>query len=362
MRIVQLLPELNTGGVERGAVDLSAELIKQGHKSYIISNGGLFEQEVINHGGKHIKLPIHKKSLSTLFLANKLYETYTKINPDIIHVRSRVPALVNLLAFRKFKQKRPLLISTFHGLYSKPFYSQVMAKVDHTIAISSCVKSYIQENYKIHDSNITLIHRGCDIKKFNNDPLESSWKSNFFNKFPNAINKKILVLPGRITRWKGAESFINLLERLDDSFHGLIVGPSAKNKEGYLKELKEKISKNRLNSKVTFTGGVSDIKNIYKLADIVYNLSTKPEPFGRTTIEAISCGAKVMGWDHGGTSEILNKLYKQGLVELNNDNDLFQKTIDISISNNYPEKNIYDSQKMLSDKINLYLSLLKTRS
>ena len=190
MRIVQLLPELNTGGVERGAVDLSAELIKQGHKSYIISNGGLLEQEVINHGGKHIKLPIHKKSLGTLFLANKLYETYTKINPDIIHVRSRVPALVNLLAFRKFTQKRPLLVSTFHGLYSKPFYSQVMAKVDHTIAISSCVKSYIQENYKIHDSNITLIHRGCDIKMFNNDPLELSWKSNFFNKFPNAINKK----------------------------------------------------------------------------------------------------------------------------------------------------------------------------
>ena len=237
-----------------------------------------------------------------------------------------------------------------------------MAKVDHTIAISSCVKSYIQENYKIHDSNITLIHRGCDTRKFNNDPLELSWKSNFLNKFPNAINKKILVLPGRITRWKGAESFINLLERLDDSFHGLIVGPSAKNKEGYLNELKDKISKNRLNSKVTFTGGVSDIQNIYKLADIVYNLSAKPEPFGRTTIEAISCGAKVMGWDHGGTSEILNKLYKQGLVELNNDDDLFQKTIDISISNNYPEKNIYDSQKMLSDKINLYLSLLKTRS
>ena len=97
LKVVQLLPELNTGGVERGATDLSNELVKRGHASFVISNGGRFEDEIINNGGTHIKLPIHKKSISTLFLANKLFNIYENINPSIIHVRSRVPALVNLM-------------------------------------------------------------------------------------------------------------------------------------------------------------------------------------------------------------------------------------------------------------------------
>ena len=180
LTIVQLLPELNTGGVERGATDLSNELSKRGYRSYVISNGGKFEEEVVSNGGYHIKLPIHKKSLSTLFLAKKLYNLYKEIKPDIVHVRSRVPALVNLIAYNYFKEKKPILISTFHGLYSKPFYSQVMSKVDHTIAISNTVKEYIKDNYKLSDDQISFIPRGCDLNKFNKESLDKDWINNFF--------------------------------------------------------------------------------------------------------------------------------------------------------------------------------------
>lgn len=357
LKVVQLLPELNTGGVERGATDLSNELVRRGHTSFVISNGGRFEKEITDNGGIHIKLPIHKKSISTLFLANKIFKIYQNINPNIIHVRSRVPALVNLIAYKKFKSNKPKLISTFHGLYSKPFYSQVMSKVDHAIAISDVVKDYIKQNYSLENDQITLIPRGCDISVFNKDSINDNWLNTFFNKYPNTKNKKILTLPSRITRWKGAESFIDLIESLDSSYHGLIVGPVATNKKSYLRNLKNLVQKKNLEDKITFTGGVSDIENIYKLSNIVFNLSLKPEPFGRTTIEAISCGAKVVGWDHGGTKEILENLFPSGLAKLANIDSLKEVTIKVSNNDLYPKDNVYTSKLMIDKTINLYESL-----
>ena len=129
LKVIQLLPELNVGGVERGTCDFSNALVKNGHKSVVISNGGIYEKDIINHGGKHINLPIHKKSLFSLLLSKKLKNIYEEEKPDVVHIRSRMPAWINYYAFKKLSDK-PLLISTFHGLYSTPIYSQVMSKVD----------------------------------------------------------------------------------------------------------------------------------------------------------------------------------------------------------------------------------------
>ena len=109
LKIIQLLPELNIGGVERGTKDFSKVLIDQGHKSIVISNGGIFEKDIINDGGKHIKLPIHKKNPSSLFLSKKLKSIYEDEMPDIVHVRSRMPAWINYLAFKKMKRKINIL-------------------------------------------------------------------------------------------------------------------------------------------------------------------------------------------------------------------------------------------------------------
>ena len=267
--------------------------------------------EIEKNGGKHINLPIHKKRISSLLLSSKLKDIYEKEKPDVVHVRSRMPAWINFLAFKKLHQK-PLLVSTFHGLYSTPIYSQVMSKVDHAISISKTVKSYIKSTYKMTDDQITIIPRGCDSLQFNQDEIESLWLENWYKEFPQTIGKKILTLPTRITKWKGVDSFIDLVEALDSNdMHALVVGPVSESKKRYYQTLLDKVNKKLLSDKITFTGSRKDIANIYKISDIVYNLSIQPEPFGRTTIEAISCGTPVAGWRHGGTQEILEDLFPQ---------------------------------------------------
>jgi glycosyltransferase involved in cell wall biosynthesis len=357
LKVVQLLPELNIGGVERGTKDFSEALVQRGHKSIVISNGGLFEQDIINAGGIHLKLPIHKKNPISFLQVKELVRVYKEYEPDIVHIRSRMPAWINYYAFKKL-DKKPILISTFHGLYSTPIYSQVMAKVDHTIAISKTVRDYIKNTYSVEDKNITIIPRGCDPLLFNKTKPDINWLNSWYEEFPQTKNKIILTLPTRISKWKGVDSFIDLISDINnDSFHALVVGPTSKKKKKYLNDLKAKIKDKGLGSLITFTGSRSDI---YKISDIVYNLSVKPEPFGRTTIEAIASGSKVIGWNHGGTKEILEELYPDGLVELNDIAKLKQQTLIIS-KENYakPKENTFLSSKLIDSTIQLYRDLLK---
>ena len=146
MKILQILPELNIGGVERGVCDLSKALVEQGHQSFVISNGGKLESSLVASGGKHISMPVHIKRFKTLKLAKELYEVILDVNPDIIHVRSRMPAWVTYHALKKFKNNKPVHVSTFHGLYSFPIYSKVMANVDHVISISNTVEDISQKD------------------------------------------------------------------------------------------------------------------------------------------------------------------------------------------------------------------------
>ena len=223
LKVVQLLPELNIGGVERGTKDFSEALVQRGHKSIVISNGGLFEKDIINAGGIHLKLPIHKKNPFSLLQAKELVKIYKEHKPDIVHVRSRMPAWINYHAFKKL-DKKPILVSTFHGLYSTPIYSKVMAKVDHTIAISKTVKDYIKGTYNVDDKNITVIPRGCDPILFNKTKPNISWLDKWYAEFPQTKNKIILTLPTRISQWKGVDSFIDLIASInDDAFHALVV-------------------------------------------------------------------------------------------------------------------------------------------
>jgi len=204
VKVLQLLPALNHGGVERGTLDLSNYLIKAGHESIVVSNGGIFEKDITRLGGIHHTLPIATKSIPSLLQYKNLAKIYLKERPDIIHIRSRFPAWIHALAMRSLKDSTflPKVVTTFHGLYSRPWYSKSMTYADKTIAISECVQSYIVKNYKLSQSDIKLIYRGCDTSIFNKDAAESSWVDNFYNQFPNINNKKIILFPSRITGWK----------------------------------------------------------------------------------------------------------------------------------------------------------------
>jgi glycosyltransferase involved in cell wall biosynthesis len=361
MKILQILPELNIGGVERGVCDLSKALVEQGHQSFVISNGGKLESSLVDSGGKHISMPVHIKRFKTLKLAKELYEVILDVNPDIIHVRSRMPAWVTYHALKKFKNNKPVHVSTFHGLYSFPIYSKVMANVDHVISISNTVEDYIKTTYKVPDEKITVIPRGCDLSEFNQEPLHQSWKDEWYKEFPQTLNKKIIMLPARITKWKGVDDFINLINLInDESIHAIVVGPVSKSKQKFFKKLQSKVQKLNLETKITFCGSRSDIVNVYKFADIVYNLSKTPEPFGRTTIEAASVGTKIMGWDHGGTKEILSELFPDGLVKLDDIQALKEKTLELlSDDDKKPKPNTFTSERMINSTLEVYRSLLE---
>ena len=356
MRILQLLPELKVGGVERGTVDLSDHLVKLGHDSAVISAGGQLANLLSDHGAKHYELPIAKKNIRALSQINNLKKIYSEFKPDIVHVRSRFPAWINYFALKNFSDKKPIVVSTFHGLYSKPFYSKSMSYADEIIAISHTVKDYILENYSVDTSNLHLIYRGCDLQEFNTAPLNQEWKEAWFNEFPQTRNKTILNLPGRITSWKGIESFIDLFSQLDTSrFHGIIPGPVASNKKNYFNSLTKLIKQKGLADHLSFCGARSDIAMVYKISDIVMNLSSKPEPFGRTIIEAAACGSHVMGWDRGGVKESIQSINPDGLVEYGNIGMLAQQIEKVLTSpppESIPEQ--FTKEHLASSTINVY--------
>jgi glycosyltransferase involved in cell wall biosynthesis len=272
-----------------------------------------------------------------------------------------MPAWVTYHALKKFKNNKPVHVSTFHGLYSFPIYSKVMANVDHIISISNTVEDYIKTTYKVPDEKITVIPRGCDLSEFNQEPLDQSWKDEWYKEFPQTLNKKIIMLPARITKWKGVDDFINLINLInDETIHGIVVGPVSKSKQKFFKKLQSKVQKLNLETKITFCGSRSDIVNVYKFADIVYNLSKTPEPFGRTTIEAASVGTKIMGWDHGGTKEILSELFPDGLVKLEDIQALKEKTLELlSDDDKKPKPNTFTSERMINSTLEVYRSLLE---
>lgn len=342
MRILQVLPALNSGGVERGTVDFAREIVKRGHESIVLSSGGRMVKDLESAGTLHITLPIHRKSLASLKQVGPVRRLLEELKPDIVHVRSRVPAWIVWLAWRKLpRATRPRLISTFHGLYSVSVYSAIMARAERTIAISQTVYDYVLKNYRIDPARVTLIHRGVDDAVFKPGPPDAEWLSQLQRDYPQLIDKRIILMPGRLSRWKGQEAFLEMMAKLvarRPDCHGVIVGDADPEKAHYREELKQKAVQLGLVNHVSFMGHRSDILQFYRLADIVCHMSSKPEPFGRTLTEALASGAKMVAFDRGGATESLSACFPQGLVPADDIEafarrvqDLIGKPVDIQV-------------------------------
>ncbi|AUM13446.1 glycosyltransferase family 4 protein [Ketobacter alkanivorans] len=322
MKIVQVLPALNSGGVERGTVEFAREIAAQGHHSIVVSSGGRMVDQLVAEGTEHIEMPVHKKSLSSLLQVRPMRKLLTELKPDIVHVRSRIPAWIVWLAWRKMPPStRPGLVSTFHGMYSVTPYSAIMGKAERVISISDCVHQYILDNYDVPPENITRIYRGLDPSAFNPRACSEQWRATLLKQYPELEGKRIILMPGRLSRWKGQEAFLQMMAKLierEPGVHGVVVGAAEANKEHYLDELLQLRDKLGLNDKVTFVGHRSDIQAFYGVADITCHMSSKSEPFGRTVPEALACGCAVAAYNRGGASESLNAGFQQGLVEPDN--------------------------------------------
>ena len=309
-KILQILPALASGGVERGTIDTAKHLVNIGWGSYVISSGGPMVVDLDRCGAVHHKLPkIKSKNLLRYFSQARAIYKFIKANEiDLVHVRSRGPAWAAARACRKAGVP---MLTTFHGAYGcqsklKRWYNSSMLKGCQVIAPSKYIKKHIEDvyaDYLKEDQKITVIPRGVDIDKFHPSKVSEVRVAELMKKWRVQEDAHIIMLPGRLTHWKGHEDLIMALKSVvkkKENIQCLFVGEG---RETYTKQLIEKIKQEGLAGHVVLVGGTRDMATAYTLADLVVCPSTKPEAFGRTAIEAQAMGRPVIAAKHGGACE-----------------------------------------------------------
>ena len=367
--VMQVLPSLESGGVERGTLEVSKALCQAGHRSIVVSAGGRMVPELEQAGAEHIEWTIGKKSLSTFKYVLRLRRYLKKHPVDILHARSRLPAWIAYLAWKGMdKNTRPRFVTTVHGLYSVKKYSSIMIRGEVVIAVSKTVKQYIMDNYpEVPENIIKLIYRGVDADEFpyGYQP-EASWLAEWYRQYPKLKDKKVVTLPGRLTRLKGHEDFIKLMAKLcesNPSIMGLIVGGEDPRRLAYAQEIKEKVQAAGLQKNIIFTGYRKDMREIYAISDVVLSLSKKPESFGRTSLEALSLGTPVIAYGHGGVGEILRDVYPSGCVEQDNLNALASRVNDtLKEPTPVPAEHEFKLKNMLTSTLALYEELVPAQA
>ncbi len=367
MKIIQFVPTLESGGVEQGVLEISKALVDANHESHVVSAGGRLVEELIRNGTHHHTWELHKKSIFTFKLINPLRKWIEEMNPDILHVRSRMPAWVVWRAAMGIPEnKRPKIVSTIHGLYSVNFYSAVMAKPLNIIAVSKSAKNYLTHNYKeVESKNLKLIYRGVDSSEYYQGYKPSEdWLNKWYLDYPETKDSKILTIAGRISPLKDFEKIINLtksiVEKSNYKIKVLIAGEAKDKHNKYLNNLKSLIKSLGLESNIYFLGYRKDVKDIYAISSIVFNTSNKPESFGRSILEPLSIGIPSIGYNRGGVQEILEELYPYGAVEPDDAESMLQKSLSILDGNN---KNIKENKKFLKsnmcqETINFYKEII----
>ncbi len=322
LKVIQLLPALEGGGVERGTLECSAALVQAGHESVVVSAGGRLVNTLEQEGGTHVTWDLGKKSPLTLMQIGKFRRWLAEQQADILHVRSRMPAWIAYLAWRGMHAtSRPHLVTTLHGLHSVSRYSAVMGKGERVIAVSETARQYLIDHFQVPAERITRIYRGISPSAF---PLghqpDAEWLSDWQQAYPQFENQFVICLPGRLTRLKGHEHLLRIVRQLKDEqirVMALIVGGEDPKRKSYAEEIYQLGHSLGIVDQLIYTGARSDILNIYSISDLVLSLSTRPESFGRTVLEALSIGKPVIGYAHGGVGEILQTLYPEGQVENN---------------------------------------------
>ncbi|HNO64160.1 MAG TPA: glycosyltransferase family 4 protein [Thauera aminoaromatica] len=325
LKVLQLLPALDSGGVERGTLEIARALVVAGHESVVLSKGGRLVEQLQAEGSRHIARDLGRKSPTTFLHYRALRKLFEAERFDIVHARSRLPAWVAWLAWRGMPaDARPHFVTTVHGMHSVSRYSAIMCAGERVIAVSDTVRDYLRSHYPptrwphLADERITVIPRGIDPAEFPRDyPPSDEWLARFHAEFPQIGQRKVLTLPGRLTRLKGHHDFITLVARLvaeGVDVIGLVVGGEDPKRPGYAKEIRARVQAEGLAGRILFTGHRSDVREIYSVSDCVLSLSSTPESFGRTVLEPLAMGRPVVGYAHGGVAEILAELFPHGAV------------------------------------------------
>ena len=315
IKILQVIPRLGYGGAETGCYDLAHYLSENGCSSYIVTSGGELIKYIDKKKVKLIKLPVQSKN-PLLILLNSLILILVILffNISIVHARSRAPAWSCLFATKITRRK---FVTTFHGTYNfknplKKYYNSVMLKSDLIIAGSNFIFSHINENYsKYLDLNkkFLVIFRGINTEYFNPNKIHQSDEKKLISQWNINKEKPLILLPGRLTSWKGQEMFIEALnlvnkEMPEQPFSAVILG-SDQGRNVYKKKLLRLVEQYRLNNQVQFFDKCKLMPLAYKISDIIVSASIEPEAFGRVSVEAQSMEKPIIASNIGGSNETI---------------------------------------------------------
>ena len=308
--LVQIVPSLDSGGVERGAVDVANFLAEKKIQNFIITSGGKMIKELDERFIHVHQLPVASKNFfSYPLIARKINQFIKANNINIVHVRSRGPAwMVNLIAKNNIKT-----IATFHNVYGgnsylKKMYNKGLSKMDHLVAISDYVKETIVKKYDLLPNNISVINRGVDTEYFN-QPLDVGIRNNILKTHQIDTAKKIILFPARITSWKGQLEFIDVIKKMDTQNILVLFAGDTKNKS-YTKLVRDKIEQNNLKQVCKILGSVNqeEMRSLYQIADLSLSFPLRTEGFGRTVSESLYSKTPVLAFDYGGVKNQLANL------------------------------------------------------
>ena len=319
LTVVQLLPALHSGGVERSTLEIADALVRAGHRAIVVSAGGRLVTQLEAVGAEHIALDIGRKSLSTFRHVRRLRILFAQTGADIVHARSRLPAWIGWLALRGMPQaSKPHFATTVHGLNSPSRYSAIMTRGERVICVSDTVREYVLRHYPATDPlKLRTIPRGIDPAAFPPAPWPDPAARARIAALHPALDGDgpLLLLPGRGTRLKGHADALALLGRLrDEGLDARLWMPGAREpgREQYIADLEADAARGGFAQALAITPPTAAIAEAYAASDLVLQLSRKPEAFGRTVIEALSVGRPVLGWAHGGVGELLRELLPAG--------------------------------------------------
>ncbi len=358
MNILQILPELNVGGVETGTLDLAKYLVKHGHKAVVISNGGEMVRELESFGAIHYQLPVHKKSIFTMVKTiPKLVEIIEKEKIDIVHARSRVPAWIAYFACRKTNR---VFITTCHGYYKKHPFSFVMGWGRRVIVLSNVIARHMIDDFGTPHERLRLIPRSVDLEKFKYTSPDKKRKEEF--------NVGII---GRLTPIKGHLHFVKAMAYVARAVPRLkiwIIGDAPASKEAYKEQVQVLVKRLGLWHCTQFLGNQRDIPSILANLDLLVLATTTHEAFGRVIIEAQACGVPVVATRVGGVIDIIEDQKTGILVPPSDPASIAEAAIkifkDVELSrtlaqNAYKKvKEKYNIELMAESTINVYKDAL----
>ncbi|MBP1532074.1 MAG: glycosyltransferase family 4 protein, partial [Alphaproteobacteria bacterium] len=326
--VLQVLPELNQGGVERGTIEIASELQKRGIKNYVASAGGRMEYNLERLKVQHFKLPLKTKNIFKMYLNSlKLAKIIKEHGITVVHARSRAPAWS---AYWAAKRCGVHYVTTFHGTYGlgpkgiKKFYNRVMTYGERVIAISTHIKEHIIKNYGTDEGKIRQIARCVNMENFDIDSITAERMIKFLEDNHLPEDKPIITLIGRLTNWKGQKLLINALAKIkEESFHCVLIGDD-QGRTKYTAELLEMINNSGLNGRFSFIKHTSDVPVAMMVSDVVLSTSIEPEAFGRIAIEGQAMGRIVVASNIGGSKETVIDGVTGKLFESNNPDSLAQ--------------------------------------